>query len=195
MKNYDKTIYGKKFLTYKKAFLFFFTVFTLALTLGTVLEKRGLLSPFFDKVTPPMLQSGGWYSGDLLLFITLFLSGATIYAPTLSVLVVSVSGLTLVKSLSGLSLSPFLLELVSHIFTAYFLISYASFVTLTAFRIFTDEGVKNGTDLFTGTLFSAQGFKGIFNFRYIGSYILFFIIFTAPSLGVTIIKEYLLTLL
>ena len=192
MKNYDKTIYGKKFLTYKKAFLFFFTVFTLSVILGTVTQKRGLLSPFFDKVTPPILQSGGWYTGDLLLFITLFLSGATIYAPTLSVAVLSISGLTLPERLSGLTLYPFLLELISHLFTAYFLISYASFVTLTAFRIFTDEGVKNGTDLFTGTLFSARGFKGIFNFRYVGSYILFFIIFTLPSLGVTIIKEYLL---
>ena len=192
MKNYDKNIYGKKFLSYKRAFLFFFIVFTLAVILGTALEKRGLLSPFFDSITPAILKNGGWYSEDLLLFIMLFLAGATIYAPTLSVIVLSLSGLTLVKGLSGLTLYPFLLELISRLFTAYFLISYASFVTLTALRIFTDDGIKNKTDLFTGTLFSARGFRGIFNFRYIGSYILFFIIFTLPTLGVTTLKEYLL---
>lgn len=194
MKNYDKTIYGKKFLTYKKAFLVFFTVFTLSVAGGTILQKRGLLSPFFDNVLPPVMRSGEWCVTDLFFFITLFLSGATIFAPVLSATVLSLSGLTLAETLSGLTLYPFLLELVSRLFTSYFLISYASFVTLTAFRIFTDEGVKKGVDLFTGTLFLARSFKGIFNFRYVGSYILFFIIFTLPSLGVTIIKEYLLSL-
>ncbi len=191
MKNYDKNIYRSKFLTYKKAFLFFFIVFTLSVILGTLLHKRGLLTPFFSNITPPLLKNSGGFTEILLLFITLFLSGATIYAPLLSVMVISLSGLTLADGLSGLTLSHFVLELISRLFTAYFLISYATFVTLTAFRIYTDEGVKS-TDIFTGTLFLARGFRGIFNFRYIGSYILFFIIFTLPPLGVTILKEYLL---
>ncbi len=190
MKNYDKNIFKKKFSSYKKTFLFFFIIFTFSVILGMVFDNDRSFQAFLGDITPPILKKGGFF-GVLLLFVSLFLSGATIYAPISSAFITMLSGVLLSEHLGGLSLLPFLLELISRLFTAYFLISYATFTTLTALRIFTDEGVKS-TDLFTGTLFLARSFKGIFNFRYVGSYILFFFIFTLPPLVAETLKTLLL---
>jgi hypothetical protein len=73
----------------------------------------------------------------------------------------------------------------------YILTLYSSFVTLTAMKIFTLEGEP----ALEGVMFSAKRFRGIFNFRFILSYILFFILFSVAGLFVSILKTQLLTLI
>lgn len=73
----------------------------------------------------------------------------------------------------------------------YILTVYSSFVTLTSMKIFTLEKEP----ALEGVLFSAKRFRGIFNFRFVLSYILFFVLFSVAGLFVFIIKTQLLTLI
>lgn len=131
---------------------------------------------------------------QLLFFLSVFISGPTIYAPFSSLVTLIVFGVTL----GGASASPdFKIAVVSLFFNAvagYVLSVYSSFVTLTSMKIFTDTK-SSDAHIFEGTLFRAEGFRGIFNFRYIGSYILFFIFFSASATLICIVKNYLLSLL
>lgn len=195
MKRYDKNKYKRKFSSYKKTLLFFTVIFFSSVLLGAILERRGTLDAFFDALFPPFIKNASPYLVVALPFLLLFLAGATIYAPFLSTAVVCLAGMQLTKELAHSTLYPFFTQLPMSLFSSYFLISWATFVTLTAMRIFTDTGIETGKDIFTGTMFLARGFKGIFNFRYILSYILFFTLFTLPPVLMSIIKDYIVTLL
>lgn len=131
---------------------------------------------------------------QLMFFLALFIAGPTIYAPFTAFLTLAFYGIIF----GSLSASyDFKTAVISLFFTAlcgYVLTVYATFVTLTSMKIFTDVKKPEGNVL-EGILFRANKFKGIFNFRYIGSYLLFFLFFTAFASAVLMFKNYLLSLL
>ena len=131
---------------------------------------------------------------QLLFFLTVFFFGPTIYAPVTSFLTLSLYGILFGSLPNSKDFKTAVISLFFTALTGYILSIYASFVTLTSMKIFTDSK-KSKDHIFEGTLFRANNFKGIFNFRYIGSYILFFIFFTAFASIVLIVKNYLISLL
>ena len=61
-------------------------------------------------------------------------------------------------------------------------------VTLTALRIFTDTKKGSSPQLFEGSLFCAGGFRGIFNYRYILSYVGFYIFISLTTSIVVLVR-------
>jgi len=61
-------------------------------------------------------------------------------------------------------------------------------VTLSALRIFTDKKTDSKNEIFEGSLFCAAGFRGIFNYRYVLTYIGFYIFISLVAVGVTLLR-------
>ena len=131
---------------------------------------------------------------QLLFFLAVFFFGPTIYAPMASFLILACYGIIFGSTSASSDFSQAVISLFFTALSGYILSVYASFVTLTSMKMFTDVK-KSGNTLFEGTLFRTTEFKGIFNFRYIGSYILFFIFFSAFASLAIFVKNYLLSLL
>lgn len=168
---------------------------------GFVLGQRGFFDLLRLRLFPLILKELGIHLNSLfpiflqlLFFLSVFISGPTIYAPFSSLVTLILFGVIF----GGASASPdFKIAVTSLFFNAvsgYILSVYSSFATLTSMKIFTDTK-SSSEHIFEGTLFRAENFRGIFNFRYIGSYILFFIFFSASATLVFIVKNYLLSLL
>lgn len=184
-----------KFRTWKRCFVIFFALFIISFIVGTILYKSSYLE-FLSPVFGYMLSAfdtgfRAAFSVFLLSavpFFILYIAGPTIYAPLTSALTICVSG-----AFSGAQVSHFmrekrvalcLFEIIFSSATVYFLILWAVMVTLSSMRIFTDE-VKDNRELFTGRLFRADKFCGIFNLRYIFTYTCFFVFM---SLGVVLVS-------
>ena len=78
-------------------------------------------------------------------------------------------------------------EIIFSSLIGYATIIYATLCTLTCLRIFTDTDVDDGA-IFTGTLFRAERFRGIFNLRYALTYILFYILFSFITVLITALR-------
>ena len=189
----------KKFNFYKTLFVIFLSLVLISWTLGFMLfQKSALLRDASVFSANVYLKASHAAFFEMLFLLWVFVSGPTIYAPVSSFLALLVYGL-----LSGarlmlcrgegayISITEGLFSFLS----AYVLIVYSTFVTLTGLRIFTDrKGEKGERELFDGVMFRADTFKGIFNLRYVGSYILFFLAFLALQILLSAIKVFLLTL-
>ncbi|MBQ7897310.1 MAG: hypothetical protein IJ323_02690 [Clostridia bacterium] len=130
----------------------------------------------------------------LLFFLSVFVSGPTIYAPFSSLVTLILFGVVFGTASASPDFKTAVISLFFNAVSGYILSIYSSFATLTSMKIFTDTK-SSDEHIFEGTLFRAENFRGIFNFRYVGSYILFFIFFSASSTLVFIVKNYLLSLL
>ena len=153
--------------------------------------KRALSAMNFGDVKPVIILSL-----ELLFLLPLFLSGPTIYAPVTAFLTVMLYGLRLAAGIFEESAFTVAVHIVLSSVMGYVLVIYSSFVTLTGVGIFTGIEEKSGTPtLFDGVMFRATKFRGIFNLRFISSYILFFLFFSVVISLVSIIRMFLLSLI
>lgn len=189
----------KKFNSYKTLFVIFLGLMLVSWTLGCILfQKSALLRDASVFSSNVYLKASHAAFFEMLFLMWVFISGPTIYAPASSFSALTVYGLLsgarlmLCKSEGAyISITEGLFSFMS----AYVLIVYSTFVTLTGLRIFTDKKSENGErEMFDGVLFRAKTFRGIFNMRYVGSYILFFLVFLALQILLSAIKVFLLTL-
>jgi hypothetical protein len=175
-----------KFRSWNICFYIFFALFILSFVLGTILYKTGrveFLSALFQKVFYLYDKGFGMafavQCAAVLPFFALFVFGVTIYAPVTSFITVLLMGAlsggycSYIMRLNRVALCIF--EIIFSSITSYLLIIYSTMITLTALRIFTDVKKSDCPEIFDGTLFCAKGFRNIFNFRYIFSYIGFFL--------------------
>ena len=125
-------------------------------------------------------------------------TGPTIYAPVGSFLAIALYGALFgIRCISADSAFCLGVEIFFSCITAYGLVIYSSFVTLTSLRIFSDTKTTktNGKrELFDGVLFRAEKFIGIFNMRYLLSYVAFFLLFGAFISFFSAAKAFLLSL-
>lgn len=131
---------------------------------------------------------------ELLFLLSVFIAGPTIYAPVGSFITLFIYGV-LAGARASLSVGDTYTALVEVFFsslTAYLLVVYSSFVTLTGIGIFTSQEDDGERRMFDGVMFRAKKFRGIFNFRYIASYILFFLLFLAGNSSAVLLKTVLL---
>lgn len=186
----------EKFKSYKTVFAIF---------LATVMISSAVVAFLYKK--EPSLSAIGkalqGISGDIrtsvfleicfLLFV--FTAGPTIYAPVGSFLAIALYGAVFgVRCISADSAFCLGTEIFFSCLTAYGLVIYSSFVTLTSLRIFSDTKTNDKRELFDGVMFRAEKFKGIFNLRYVLSYVAFFILFACFSAFFSATKAFLLSL-
>ena len=185
MKERDKNKWRRKFSSYRRTFLVFILVFLFSLTSFFILARRGILPTLENPL--PVRTTAFLISA---FFLSVFVFGPTIYAPFNSFSTLLVFG-----ALSGLTAGGegnvgAVIALFFDFLTGYLLTVYSSFVTLTSMKIFT----LTREPLFEGVLFSGKSFRSVFNFRFIFSYILFFVLFSAAAFLVGAVKGELLTL-
>lgn len=192
----------EKFKSYKTVFAVFLITVVLSSVLGYLLycnspEFAGVtdaVGELFSQGASPVLSA---ILFELVFILGVFVAGPTIYAPVSSFSAVFIYGALFgakFASKTNAEIYIILTEVFFFTVTAYLLVVYSSFVTLTGLRIFTDVKTEDKRELFDGVLFRAERFKGIFNFRYIASYIMFFLLFLA-LLGVSaMFKVFLLSL-
>lgn len=192
----------KKFNSYKTVFAIFFILVLISSIVGFKLIQRssgfastvGFIDSAFAKI-PSLSRAAMMF--ETVFLMSVFIAGPTIYAPTSSFFALAVYGALIGArffALTGRELHTILIEMVFSALCAYLLIIYSSFVTLTGIRIFTDVKTENKRELFDGVLFRAERFRGIFNIRYVASYIMFFILFLALSCCLAVFKVFLLSL-
>lgn len=187
----------KKFKSYKTVFAVFLATVMISLAMGVTISR-----------TQPKAQDLGavlWESTtnlrlslffEICFLIAVFTAGPTIYAPVVSFLAMVLYGVLWGVRASSIGAFPFLLtvEIIFTSLTAYLMIIYSSFVTLTSMRIFTDTKTNDKNELFNGVMFRAEKFRGIFNLRYILSYVIFFLLF-AVFIGLfSVTRTFLLSL-
>lgn len=187
-----------KFNSYKTVFAIFFVTAVLSSALGFTLCRR---DPDVCEAARHLCSAMASvpvavvFEGIFLLWI--FTAGPTIYAPASSFFAVLLYGVLLGARTAGKLDTEIYLIIIEVFFstvTAYLLVTYSSFVTLTGIRIFTDVKTENKRELFDGVLFRAEGFKGIFNFRYVMSYIGIFLLFLLLLGTSAVCKVFLLSL-
>lgn len=172
----------KKFKSYKTLFTLLITLFFLFVFVGFYLERRynfALRADFFD-----------YY--QLLFFLILFISGPTIYAPSTAFLTVSLFAVISGATLNSLDLKSALISFIFDSLLGTLLVQYSAFITLTAIKIFTPT---RQSPVLEGVLFKATRFVGIFNFRYIGSYIAFFVLYSLFAYAIVYVRQYILLLI
>ena len=194
-----------KFRTWKRCFVIFFSLFIISFIVGTILYKNTYLE-FLSPVFGYMLNAfdRGFVSAFAFLLVSLFpffvlwVAGPTIYAPFTSALTVVATGL-----FSGAKVSHFmregrvvlcLFEIIFSSASAYFLILWAVMVTLSSMRIFTDNVDDTSRDIFTGRLFRAEKFCGIFNLRYILTYTCFYIFMSLAATLLAVVRAFAVSL-
>ena len=199
MRDEFRALTREKFRNWKRCFLVFFFSYAFSFVIGTVLFRVGLvdfLLPVFSRMLN--LFAVGFIPSFKILLLSLvplfilFTSGPTIYAPLSAFVTVNVSGaLSGVESAYLMRSGKIALSLFETIFSSssgYFMIIYATMVTLTALRIFTDTKKGSSPQLFEGSLFCAGGFRGIFNYRYILSYVGFYIFISLTTSIVVLVR-------
>lgn len=192
----------EKFKSYKTVFAVFLITVVLSSVVGYLLYQSNTdfagvtdgVETLLSRSESPVLSTIFF---ELIFILGVFLAGPTIYAPAGSFSAVFLYGALFGARLASMANAQTYIILTEVFFftvTAYLLVVYSSFVTLTGLRIFTDVKTDDKRELFDGVLFRAQRFRGIFNFRYIASYVAFFLLFLA-LLGVSVvIKVFLLSL-
>ena len=175
-----------KMKNYKKKFKSYQTLFNLLIVLFFVFYFAGF---FVGHIYGFRLDEYLYLFTYLLFFLVLFISGPTIYAPSTSFLTVMLFGGILGCNLSALSLKVGIITFFFDILIGTLFVQYSAFVTLTAIKIFSPT-LK--TPALEGVMFKATRFVGIFNFRYIGSYILFFIFYSLILYLLLSFKGYIL---
>jgi len=194
-----ETIKYKKFISYKTLFVIFLILVLISWTAGyLLLQKSALLKKAceFSQGVYTKFSHAAFF--EMLFLLWVFVSGPTIYAPASAITALTVygvlSGARLMLCMGGgvyITVTESLFSLLS----SYVLVIYSTFVTLTGLGIFTPKKTdKNERELFDGVMFRAKSFKGIFNMRFVGSYILFFLMFFALQTVLSAFKVFLLTL-
>ena len=198
MKEELKAVSRHKFRTWRRAFTVFFIIFTLSFIVGAVIGKNGVMLPRLARLTsvfgldfPRIFKT---LAKALIPFFILFVFGPTIYAPVASTICIVLSGIMAGGESAYLfSVGRWGVALFEAIFSSavnYLMILYATMVTLTALRIFTDRKKDSSPEIFEGSLFCASGFRGIFNYRYVLSYIGFYIFISLVTAGVTLVRAF-----
>ena len=172
----------EKFKSYKTVFAIFLITVVVSLAVGIWLShthpETGDVGELLYETACDLKLSPLF---EILFLIAVFTAGPTIYAPAVSFITAVLYGILWgIRATNGFYTAFSLTaEVLFSSLTAYLLVIYSSFVTLTSMRIFTDTNtntkVKN--ELFGGVMFRAEKFRGIFNLRYILSYIAFFLVF------------------
>ena len=191
MKKYEK------FKSYKTVFAIFLITVVISLAVGTAFcrthsdarDLGALLREVSESVRPSLIF-------EICFLISVFTAGPTIYAPAVSFGAVVLYGILWGMRISSGDNSAYRLvvELFFTSMTAYLLVIYSSFVTLTSMRIFTDTKTNDKKELFDGVMFRAEKFRGIFNLRYILSYVMFFLLFAVLIGFLSALKAFLLSL-
>ncbi len=118
---------------------------------------------------------------ELIFLLALFMAGPTIYAPALSVASIIIyalmSGAEIACGTDGGAFISLLQALLAALCT-YLFIVYSSFVTLTGLRLFSSTPKSSQKELFDGVMFRTESFKGFFNYKFLASYIAFFVVFS-----------------
>ena len=185
IKKYNRARFREKFRRFRIWFLILAAVFLFSLAgelfffgdMGYIYDRgSGTFSAFFSDL----------FTGELLLFLTVFLFGVTLYAPVLGFLSVAGRGL-----FSGFCLSVlfagtenrkgvwvFGLTLLYLLLSSWLFLGYATFCTTTALQLYSDPAkTRQGGDkhMYGGTLFYSTFSRGSVNFRFLLSYLLFFL--------------------
>lgn len=203
-KEVRRAVARHKFKRWKVGFLIFFGVYLLCFIAGSALLKQGA----FDFLYPAMAKMlSAFDQGFSLAFVTLlfplvpvflmFASGITVYAPVISFLSCSLlgawSGAFCSYCMSAGRVALTLFEIIFSSVVGYFTVIYATMTCLSALKIFTD--IKSDSpELFSGSLFCASGFRGVFNFRYAATYIAFYVLLSLVLILVTLIRTFAVTL-
>ncbi len=191
----------EKFKPYKITFIVFFALLTVSFSLGVYLFLSGTAAWHIPAVCKRIINycdgSAAALIFELTFFITVFISGPTIYAPAVSFLSVFVYGVFQGFRISmGLG-APLVTLLIDILFTfciSYLLVIYSTFVTLTCLKIFRDTKDEKKEELFDGVLFRAGRFCSIFNLRYLASYVMFFTVFVLLVSAFSFLKGFLVSL-
>lgn len=186
----------EKFKSYKTVFAIFLATVTVSSTAVALLYKS---EPSLTSVGEALQGISGNIRASVFLEICfllfVFTAGPTIYAPVGSFLAIVLYGALFgVRCISADSAFCLGAEILFSCLTAYGLVVYSSFVTLTSLRIFSDTKTNDKRELFDGVMFRAERFKGIFNLRYVMSYVAFFILFACFSAFFSATKAFLLSL-
>ncbi len=192
IKNYQK------FKSYKTVFAIFLVTVLISSVMGFIICRRDA------QIADAVILLGEVLCDlrfavifEVIFLLWLFTAGPTIYAPVGSFAAIAVYGALFGARTANLTESSMYLITVEVFFstlTAYLLVIYSSFVTLTGLRIFTDTKTDNKRELFDGVLFRAEGFKEMFNMRFVASYIALFLIFSALLGLSSAVKVFLLSL-
>ena len=199
MKEEIKAISRHKFRTWRRTFAVFFTLFILSFILGSVIysnSDKSALTPHLARLVSVMSLGFSEISRALLHSLVpifwLFVFGPTIYAPVSSFLAVLLTGFMCGAECSYLfgigRWATAVFEIIFSSAVNYLMILYATMVTLTAVRIFTDEKTDSKNEIFQGSLCCAAGFRGIFNYKYVISYISFYVFISLIAAGVTLLR-------
>lgn len=204
-KNDVKACLKFKFRTWKRSFAVFFAVFIISFITGTILYKGAHLE-FLSSVFGYFINAfdkGFTASLSVLLlhlipFFILFVAGPTIYAPSASFITVCLTGLfngaqaSYIMRRGRIALAMF--ETVFSSAVSYLLILWAIMTTLSSIRLFTDVKKEDAPELFTGSMFCTAGFRKTFNYRYILSYIGFYIFMSLGASVLTLLRALAATL-
>lgn len=203
-KEVRRAVARHKFKRWRIGFLVFFSVYLLCFITGSILFKWGTL----DFLIPAMAKALSNFDKEFsLAFVTLlfplapaflmFAAGITVYAPLISFLSCSllggVSGAFCSYCMSAGRVALTLFEIIFSSVVGYFTVIYATMTALSALKIYTDTKTDS-PELFTGSLFCAAGFRGIFNFRYAATYIAFYILLSIILTLITLARALLATL-
>ncbi len=172
----------KKFKSYK-------TLFTLLITLFFVFAFVGI---YLGRSHNIRLNSHLFEYYQLVFFLLLFISGPTIYAPFTAFTTVIVFAFVSGVFISGTDLKSGIITFIFDTVLGTLLVQYSAFITLTAIKIFTPTQEEL---ILEGVMFKATRFVGIFNFRYIASYIAFFVFYTLFAYAIVYVKGYILLLI
>ncbi len=188
----------KKFNSYKTVFAIFLVTVLISSVMGFILCQRDTTVAQAVTVLGKALCNVRFaVIFEIIFLLCLFTAGPTIYAPAGSFTAVAVYGALFGARTASIAQAPMYLILIEVFFsalTAYLLVIYSSFVTLTGLRIFTHTKTDNKRELFDGVLFRAEGFKEMFNIRFVASYIGLFLIFSALLGMSSAVKVFLLSL-
>ena len=199
MREDAKAIAKHKFKSWRRGFYIFFTLYALSYILCAVMLKTGKLEFLIPLVGRLIARMDGNLASaflSLLVYIIpifmLFTAGVTIYAPLMSAVIIiflgGVSGVqcSLIARQGRIALCFF--EVILGNAVGYISIIYAVLTTLCAMRIFTDIPKKEEHVIFEGTLFCGWGFRGIFNPKFVLTYIVFYIFITLLVTAITFLR-------
>ncbi len=203
-KEVRRAVARHKFKRWKIGFIVFFGIYLLCFIIGSILFKEGV----FDFLIPTMSRTLlSFDKGFSIAFTTLlfplipvflmFSAGITVYAPLVSFLSCALLGAgsgafcSYLMSVGRVALVLF--EIIFSSVVGYFTVIYATMTSLSALKIFTDVK-SDAPELFSGSLFCASGFRGVFNFRYAATYIAFYVLLSATLTIITLIRTFAVTL-
>lgn len=186
IKRYNKARFREKFRRYRIFFALSALLF-LAVFIGEIALYGDLGYRFLGGAVEFHTFLADLLTGELFLFLAVFLFGITLYAPFFGFLCAALRG-----ALSGFCLSLvfssakegggiwlLILTFFYLALSAWLFLGYSSFCTVTALRLYSDPLKKNAGGeekrMFGGTLFNSKLFCNSVNLRFLFSYFLFFL--------------------